>query len=791
MEKEFKYNAFISYRHDDLDKYVAENLHRLIETYKMPKPVVEKYHITDNNFRRVFRDQEELPLASNLENPIIEALQESQFLIVICSPRLKESVWCRKEIENFIKFHGRNNILCVLVEGEPKDSFPEELMFYEEDSKKIPCEPLAMDVRGINKKEIYINLKKELIRVIAPMYHLDYDDIKRRHEERKLKKKIRIFEIVTIVSIIFAIYSAILFIKIYLSSKQLKYDQAINLANLSNELLEKDNRNGALEKAYQSVTEYNNIKLPVTSKGIYELTEALGIYYTKDYFYPLSQLDTIGRVESIKTDLSQRYLLSYDNSGEIVLWNLANETRIKTVTDIPEIIRENSYTFIGNKAFAYQNNNKEVVILDLKGREIEKISSDFFANSISSSENGKYLEVSTREKILIYETDMYTEIASYEVSSDMSIVDNNRYFDENEENLLFAISKKSSETTNTLEILTYNITNKNVVNSTNINADNVVKIIFKDNYALVISNRKIGLSFDMLVTSYNYKDGKVNFEKEYYGKYALDIKINNDTFLAVAYDTAYLIDFSGNEKAEFSLANSEVNVYTLPNANMYLVFSSNGTINVLDANENGLNASDNNTVYGDVFNFNLSSYEAFLYVNGKIVTYTSNDDRIVIYGNLENKDIKEIQYEEKEFNKLTFSEQKKIIEKYNFKKKNLISEVFYSNDNKLLFVTYLDCILEIYDNDSKELLNSIKGTSHIASLNYYIGKTKNNEYIISGYGGGYILNKDFELIAYVPKLYDYKDGKLILKTDLKYYEVKMYTEEELINIAKNKINKRK
>ena len=44
---EFKYNAFISYRHKDLDKFVAENLHRLIETYKMPKPVVEKYNITD------------------------------------------------------------------------------------------------------------------------------------------------------------------------------------------------------------------------------------------------------------------------------------------------------------------------------------------------------------------------------------------------------------------------------------------------------------------------------------------------------------------------------------------------------------------------------------------------------------------------------------------------------------------------------------------------------------------------------------------------------------------------
>ncbi len=95
-KEEYKYNAFISYRHADLDKFVAENLHKLIETYKMPEAVVEKYNITDNNVRRIFRDQEELPLCTNLEDPIIDSLKRSEFLIVICSPRIKESLWCRK-----------------------------------------------------------------------------------------------------------------------------------------------------------------------------------------------------------------------------------------------------------------------------------------------------------------------------------------------------------------------------------------------------------------------------------------------------------------------------------------------------------------------------------------------------------------------------------------------------------------------------------------------------------------------------------------------------------------------
>ena len=126
-EKNFKYDAFISYRHCELDKYVAENLHRILESYDLPKNIKEKLNITGKSIKRVFRDQEELPLSSNLEDPIIDALKESKYLIVICSPRLKESMWCKKEIETFKKLRGRKNIFCVLVEGEPKDSFPQEV----------------------------------------------------------------------------------------------------------------------------------------------------------------------------------------------------------------------------------------------------------------------------------------------------------------------------------------------------------------------------------------------------------------------------------------------------------------------------------------------------------------------------------------------------------------------------------------------------------------------------------------------------------------------------------------
>ncbi len=125
-KEEYKYDAFISYRHCDLDKFVAENLHKILESYELPKNIKEQLGIEGRSIKRVFRDQDELPLSSNLEDPIVDALHNTKYLIVICSPRLKDSMWCKKEIETFKKLRGRKNIFCVLIEGEPSDSFPKK-----------------------------------------------------------------------------------------------------------------------------------------------------------------------------------------------------------------------------------------------------------------------------------------------------------------------------------------------------------------------------------------------------------------------------------------------------------------------------------------------------------------------------------------------------------------------------------------------------------------------------------------------------------------------------------------
>ncbi len=192
-----QYDAFISYRHAPLDMEMAKKVHTALETYHIPRSVQVK--TGKKKMGRVFRDQEELPIGSDLDNNISSALASSDYLLVICSPRTPESYWVCKEIETFIEMHGRDHILAVLVEGEPDESFPKLLLT---DDEGNPVEPLAADVRGEDPGERNRKFKTEKLRLAAPIIGCTYDDLKQRHRERMIRRT------VTIVSVIAAVVAA-------------------------------------------------------------------------------------------------------------------------------------------------------------------------------------------------------------------------------------------------------------------------------------------------------------------------------------------------------------------------------------------------------------------------------------------------------------------------------------------------------------------------------------------------------------------------------------------------------
>ncbi len=181
------YTAFISYRHQPPDMEVAQRLHTAIETYRIPAGIRKK--TGRKKMGLVFRDQEELPLSPDLGKDIEDALDRSDWLIAVCSPQYLESSWCLRELEYFIEKKGKDHVLTILTDGEPWNSFPKALQFLEDGEGNLqPVEPLAADVRAETKAERLRKLKKEKLRLLAPMLGVTYDDLRMRERQRRRKR---------------------------------------------------------------------------------------------------------------------------------------------------------------------------------------------------------------------------------------------------------------------------------------------------------------------------------------------------------------------------------------------------------------------------------------------------------------------------------------------------------------------------------------------------------------------------------------------------------------------------
>ena len=86
-----------------------------------------KNSINDKHIFRVFRDREELS-TKDLSTMIEEAIANSKNLIVICSKKnISQPLVQKKKCSCLKKIHGVNNIIPVLIEGEPDEAFIDEL----------------------------------------------------------------------------------------------------------------------------------------------------------------------------------------------------------------------------------------------------------------------------------------------------------------------------------------------------------------------------------------------------------------------------------------------------------------------------------------------------------------------------------------------------------------------------------------------------------------------------------------------------------------------------------------
>ncbi len=334
----FRYDAFISYRHAPLDMDIAKRVHRGLETFKVPRAVQKTSG--KRRINRVFRDQEELPIGSDLTDNIDKALDESEFLIVICSPRTPGSEWVQKEIESFIAKHGRSHALAILIEGEPSESFPKQLL---EDEYGNPVEPLAADVRGETDAERKKKLKTELMRLAAPLLGCSYDDLRQRHRERRLRKAIGmatgIGAVVALLGIAFGIYNAQNAERIRQSLLAKQESQSKYLAEEARGLLIQGDRRAAALVAAEGLPRDND--RPFVPSSAYALSEALHVYDMGNY----ASFDRVLMHESVvstfKFNRDGDLITTLDAGGKVYVWNTENGELLYSI--VPTV---NDYGYI-------------------------------------------------------------------------------------------------------------------------------------------------------------------------------------------------------------------------------------------------------------------------------------------------------------------------------------------------------------------------------------------------------------------------------------------------------------
>ena len=423
-KKKYKYDAFISYRHVEPDLTIAEILHDMIEKFNIPKHLRTVSNdgslIDDKHVFRVFRDREELS-TKDLSTMIEEAIANSENLIVICSKRTSLSPWCRKEVQLFKKIHGANNIIPILIEGEPDESFIDELKNLKatfinsenvEEEKNI--ELLAADIRPdevkspsfkgyeilqnskdpklneLTKKSLDILKKSEIYRIVASMLNVNYGDLKLRHQERYLKRIIYTSVAASIAMLIFVVSVTTLYLKSVVSERKANEQSSLMTLNMANEANLQGNRmlgvliaQEAMKNVSPKMEKYN--KLEAQYENILN-NSLITLPFSNQFILP-----TESETASFGISSDSKWLISSGSFNNAIIWDLDNGGIKKTLTFEAPVV---SIALSPNSKKSYVGTaNNKIFEVNMENYEINNVfgNSTLPAVAMRISKNNKYL----------------------------------------------------------------------------------------------------------------------------------------------------------------------------------------------------------------------------------------------------------------------------------------------------------------------------------------------------------------------------------------------------------------
>ncbi len=199
MNKRYNNFAFISYSHRDMS--IAKWLQKKLEAFKLPTEIHNDIEAKSRYLRPIFRDQSDLNTGI-LGDELRKNLEESKYLILICSKNSAQSSWVSDEAKAFVEMGRLDKIIPVIIPDETtneRDLFPTYLREYF-------IQNPGNELLGVNIGEV--GKEKAFMRVVSKMLNVSFDSLWKRHLRQK-RKKIAIVSACSVLAIAMAYLFAI------------------------------------------------------------------------------------------------------------------------------------------------------------------------------------------------------------------------------------------------------------------------------------------------------------------------------------------------------------------------------------------------------------------------------------------------------------------------------------------------------------------------------------------------------------------------------------------------------
>lgn len=180
-----EYWAFLSYSRRD--ERAARRLHAWLERYRIPaalrKPLTTGGLGDSRRLRPIFRDRDEMSAAGDLGAHLRHTLDVSRRLVVLASPAAASSRWVAAEIEHFLAKRSLDDVIVVVVDGEPGG--PSDLEPIPVALRTGGTEPLWLDARRRSRLD-----RRGRIRLVSALLGTRFDDLWRRDRRRRRRQAV-------------------------------------------------------------------------------------------------------------------------------------------------------------------------------------------------------------------------------------------------------------------------------------------------------------------------------------------------------------------------------------------------------------------------------------------------------------------------------------------------------------------------------------------------------------------------------------------------------------------------